>query len=231
LVRYGIAPQEKINVLYLGLDLSKFTRKARGEGTLRQELKLPSVAPLVGIVARIVPIKNFPLFLNAAKIVLSSLPEAHFVIVGDGELRTGLEGESVRLGLQKHVHFLGFRKDLENIYPDLDVLVLTSANEGSPVSLIEGLASGCAVVATAVGGVPDVVQEGLTGLLVDIKGKSQQGIAQEFASRMIQLLKDPSRRKALGELGRKDILARFGIERLVADLDGLYTQIAAQKVL
>jgi glycosyltransferase involved in cell wall biosynthesis len=89
-----------------------------------------------------------------------------FVVAGDGELRAELEALASALGIASQVRFLGFRTDLERIYPDLDVLCLTSDNEGSPVSLIEGLASGCAAVSTDVGGVRDVLEDGRCGLLV-----------------------------------------------------------------
>ena len=159
------------------------------------------------------------------------LPEAHFAVVGDGELRQELEQLVERLRINHQVHFLGFRKDVENIYPDLDVLALTSSNEGSPVSLIEGLASGCAVIATDVGGVSDVVKEGLSGLLVPQPENAQDTTSRKLAVEILGLLKNPQQRQRLGEAGRRDVLQRFSIERLLADLGQLYRQSLAQKVL
>jgi glycosyltransferase involved in cell wall biosynthesis len=130
-------------------------------------------------------------------------------------LRAELEALASTLGIASQVRFLGFRTDLERIYPDLDVLCLTSDNEGSPVSLIEGLASGCAAVSTDVGGVRDVLEDGRCGLLV------AAGDAPALARAVLELLSDPVRRQKLGEAGRVSA-QRFAIERLVVDLDRLY---------
>src|SRR4051812_31287383 len=202
LVRYGIASNEKIRVTYLGLDLRKFAEKRRGEGALRRQLGLAPGIPLVGIVARLVPVKDLPLFLSAAQALLARRPETRFVIAGDGELRGELEKQAQDRGLRERVYFLGFRSDVENIYSDLDVLMLTSFNEGSPVSLIEGLAAGCAVVATDVGGVSDVVHHGTTGVLVPREVRSPDFTAAALAAAAADLLTDPARRQRLGEAGR-----------------------------
>lgn len=216
LIRHGVADAEKICVVYLGLDLNSFERSARNAGGLRTELKLAPETPLIGLVARLVPIKNVPLFLETAKLIQAALPDARFVVAGDGELKGELEGFARKLGVG--VDFLGFRSDLERIYPDLDVLCLTSDNEGSPVSLIEGLASGCAAVSTDVGGVTDVLEGGRCGVLVPA------GNAKALADAVLDLLKDPEKRAALGEAGRLSA-RRFSIERLVSDLDNLYKSL------
>ncbi|MBI5210960.1 MAG: glycosyltransferase [Elusimicrobia bacterium] len=225
LVRHGVAREDAIEVVPLGLDLGKFLRGARGGGTLRRELGLGPDVPLVGIVARLVPIKRLDLFLQAARAVKDASPEARFVVVGDGELRPALEATAASLGLKDGVRFLGFRDDLEAIYPDLDVLTLTSDNEGSPVSLIEGLAAGCAVAAFNVGGVQDVVKDGRTGVL------TPAGDARALANAVLELLADSARRGRLGEAGRADIAGRFSVERLVADLDALYGRLLASAAL
>jgi glycosyltransferase involved in cell wall biosynthesis len=215
LLSYGVAASEKIDVIYLGLDLKRFQVSKRGLGGLRADLGLAAGAPLIGLVARLVPIKRVPMFLEAAKLILAARPGAIFVVAGDGELRAELEALASALGIASQVRFLGFRTDLERIYPDLDVLCLTSDNEGSPVSLIEGLASGCAAVSTDVGGVRDVLEDGRCGLLV------AAGDAPALARAILELLGDPVRRQALGEAGRVSA-RRFAIERLVSDLDRLY---------
>lgn len=218
LIRHGVADAGKIGVVYLGLDLGAFERSKRNAGGLRAELKLPSETPLIGLVARLVPIKNIPMFLAAAKLVLAGRPDARFVVAGDGELKDELMALAERQGVAERVSFLGFRADLERIYPDLDVLCLTSDNEGSPVSLIEGLAAGCAAVSTNVGGVTDVLEDGRCGVLVPA------GNAKALADAVLDLLKDPARRSALGEAGRVSA-RRFSIERLVVDLDNLYKSL------
>lgn len=218
LIGHGVASAEKIDVVYLGLDLKSFERSTRNAGGLRAELGLSAETPLIGIVARLVSIKNIPMFLAAAKRVLAARPDARFVVAGDGELKKALAAHAANLGIADAVSFLGFRTDLERIYPDLDVLCLTSDNEGSPVSLIEGLASGCAAVSTDVGGVTDVLEGGRCGVLVPA------GNAEALASAVLELLKDPAKRAALGEAGRRSA-KRFSIERLVSDLDNLYKSL------
>ncbi len=216
LIRHGVAGAEKIEVVYLGLDLKSFERSKRNAGGLRQELGLNPETPLIGIVARLVPIKNVPLFLEAAKLVLAKRPDAVFAVAGDGELRAELEAKALDLG--SSIRFLGFRTDLERIYPDLDILCLTSDNEGSPVSLIEGLAAGCAAVSTDVGGVTDVLEGGRCGVL------TPRGDADAFARALLDLLADPALREELGNEGRRSA-KRFSIERLAADLDRLYKSL------
>jgi glycosyltransferase involved in cell wall biosynthesis len=216
LLRYRVAADDKIAVIPLGLDLARFARAPRGAGGLRAELGCAPGAPLVGIVARLVPIKNIPLFLEAAALVRREFPGALFAVAGDGELRGELEAAAVRLGVADAVRFLGFRPDLERVYPDLDVLCLASDNEGSPVSLIEGLASGCAAVSTDAGGARDVLEDGRVGVVVP------RGDARALADAVAALLRDPQRRERLGEAGREAAPRRFSIERLVGDLDSLY---------
>jgi len=218
LIRHGVAGAEKIDVVYLGLDLGSFERSTRNAGGLRAELGLSRETPLIGLVARLVPIKNIPMFLEAAKRVLAARTDARFVVAGDGELKETLAALAANLGIAERVSFLGFRTDLERIYPDLDVLCLTSDNEGSPVSLIEGLASGCAAVSTDVGGVTDVLEGGRCGVLVPA------GDAEALAGAVLELLKNPARRTKFGEAGRLSA-RRFSIERLVSDLDNLYKSL------
>src|SRR5207248_10690373 len=137
----------------LGLELRPFLSADTSQGDLRRELDLDADIPLVGIVARLVPIKAHEVFLQAAVRVREALPRVQFLLVGDGERRAELERLVDQLGLTSSVRFLGWRRDLVSIYADLGVVALTSLNEGSPVALIEALASARPVVATAVGGV------------------------------------------------------------------------------
>jgi glycosyltransferase involved in cell wall biosynthesis len=214
-----------MRVMPLGLDLDRFVGCGAARGRLRAELGLAPDALTVGIVARLVPIKAHEVFLEAAGRLRRRLPRVTFVVVGDGERRTELEGEARRQGLQGHIHFLGWRQDLERIYADLDVVALTSRNEGSPVSLIEAMAAGRPVVATRVGGVPDLIEDGLTGALVGT------GDAGALADAIGTLLADPDRRGAMGTAGRKRVLPAFGAERLLADIDRLYMELLRRKGL
>lgn len=209
-------PCSKLVEVPLGLDLRPFLTAAPGR--LRAELGLDSSVPLVGIVARLVPIKAVDVFLDAAAHVSAQLPETRFVIVGDGELREPLRARAVALGIDGLTTFLGWRGDLASIYADLDVLALTSNNEGTPVSIIEALAAGRAVVATAVGGVPDLLGHG-AGLLVGAADPPA------LAKAMVGLLRDPATRARLGAIGRSQVYPLHDSDTLVRRIDELYSSL------
>lgn len=218
LVAYKIAPADKITVVPLGLDLDPFTVCERYRGELRRELQLPEDAVLIGLVARLVPIKGIHDFLEAAACVAAGYPQAVFLIVGDGEMRQELEEHARALGLQERVLFLGYRKDLPRIYADLDIVALSSLNEGLPVSLIEAMASECVVVSTSVGGVPNLIQDGETGFLVPPQNPGALAMALEEA------LAQPERWDEIGIRARQSALERFHVRRLVADIETLYRE-------
>src|SRR5438309_2693195 len=154
---YGVAPLTKIESIRLGLELSPFLRADTARGALRRELGIQAGTPLVGIVARLVPIKAHEVFLEAAVRIRAALPPVQFLVVGDGERRQELETLVQRRGLSQAVRFLGWRRDMRNVYADLDVVALTSRNEGSPVGVIAAGAARRAVVSFAV---VDVVVQG-----------------------------------------------------------------------
>ncbi len=173
---------------------------------------------MVGIVARLVPIKRHEIFLSAASAVASRVPACRFLVVGDGERREALERMTRELGLSDRTVFLGWRRDLERIYADLDVAVLTSANEGSPVSFIEAMASGVSVIGPRVGGVPDVIEDGVTGLVVS------PGDAVPVAEAIVRLLGDPELRRKMGAAARERALRLYAADRLIADIAALYRE-------
>lgn len=218
-----IGSPERLRVVPLGLDLDPFLHCDGLRGQLRVELGVGDT-PLVGIVARLVPIKRHEDFLAAAAAVVRRLSACRFLVVGDGELRDSLKARVRALGLDGRVHFLGWRGDLPRLYADLDLVVLTSASEGLPVSLIEAMAAARPVVATRVGGVPDLVEDGVTGLLVP------PGDPGALAEAIVALLADPERRRHMGEAGRKRVYPAFSASRLLADMDRLYAELLREKL-
>jgi glycosyltransferase involved in cell wall biosynthesis len=223
LLDLGIGRPDRFLVVPPGLDLAPFLASERVRGELRRELGLAPDAALVGIVARLVPIKAHEVFLEAAARLADRRPAVQFVVAGDGECRGALEARAAQLGLAGRVHFLGWRADLDRVYADLDVVALTSDNEGSPVALIEALAAARPVVATRVGGVPDLIEAGRNGLLVPPRDSAA------LAAALDELLADPARQAALGRAGRVDVARQFGAARLVADVDALYTTLLAER--
>ncbi|MDY7039982.1 MAG: glycosyltransferase family 4 protein [Chloroflexota bacterium] len=223
LAAYGIAPPEKIVVVPLGFELDGLLHCQTHRGELRAELGLAADTPLVGIVARLTAVKNHHLFLEMARLVAQEEPDSRFLIVGDGELRDGLESYARELDLEGQVLFLGWRSDMPRIYADLDVVALTSLNEGTPVSLIEGMAAGVPVVSTEVGGVPDIVADGVCGHLVP------PGDATALARAIVALLRDRESAQAMGRAGQQIVASRFTAERLISDVEQLYGQLLAKK--
>jgi glycosyltransferase involved in cell wall biosynthesis len=221
LVAYRIAPEEKIKIVPLGLKLLRLTDLEALRGSFRQEGGFSTETPLVGIIGRLVPIKNHELFLAAASRVSQARPEVRFAIVGDGEQRAALEALVEQLGLADRVWFAGWRDDLPHIYADLDALVISSNNEGTPVSIIEAMAARVPVVATEVGGVPDLLRDGQLGTLVPPED------AEALAEAILATLSAPLQPR-LAE-AQEWALARYEADRLIADMRQLYGDLLRQK--
>lgn len=213
-----IGTPDRYRVIPLGLDLDAHRRVSAPSGALRAQLGLADDVPLVGCVGRLVPIKDVPTLLDA----IAAVPDAHLAVVGDGELRAELEARSTTLGLERRVHFTGWWHDVPSLMADLDVVALSSRNEGTPVALIEAGACARAVVATDVGGVRSVVEDGVTGLVVP------QQDPPALAGAISALLADPARRAAMGAAGRI-ASARFDQDRLVEDIRALYDEVLTSR--
>lgn len=224
LLELGIVPADRIVEIPLGLDLAPFLDSPRGR--LREELGVGRATPLVGIVARLVPIKGVDMFLDAAAHIARRRSDVVFVVVGDGELREHLEARAAQLGIRDRLRLLGWRSDLPVIYGDLDVVVLTSRNEGTPVSLIEALAAGRPVVATDVGGVPDLLgRAGERGVLIDPDD------SRGAADAVLALLSDLAAGEEIGQRGRLFVYPEFDIATLVRRIDRLYADLCSSRRL
>lgn len=217
--RYHIARQGRIMILPLGLDLKGIANFPHKSGDFRRVWSIPEKAPLVGIVGQIAPVKNHILFLQAARLVKAQIPEAHFVIVGDGGIRREIEAQVDALKLRDCVTFTGWQRDLAPLYSDLDVLVNSSTSEGTPTPIIEALTAGCPVVATAVGGVPDLLDHGRLGRL------ALPNNPDSLAQTIVAALREPLENTNAPEIMRN----RYSIERLVTDLNSLYEGLLAKK--
>jgi glycosyltransferase involved in cell wall biosynthesis len=193
-------------------------------GVLRRNGRIPSEAPLIGMVGRLVPIKDVPTFLEAAARVRRARPDAQFALVGDGDERARLEARAQSLGLDAAVTFHGWQPDMPAVYGDLDVVVNSSRNEGTPVALIEALAAARPVVATRVGGTPDLLGEGEErGRLV------APGDPEAMARAILEILDKPEPALNRARAGRHYVLERHSSARLVCDIDALYRELLAAK--
>jgi glycosyltransferase involved in cell wall biosynthesis len=218
----GVAPLSRIRVVELGLALEPFLGVMRPSNVLRAELGVGENVPLVGVVGRLVRIKDHQTFLEAASLVSREQPDARFVIVGDGELAAELKLRAQREDLQGRVHFLGWRRQLAPVYGDLDVVVVSSRNEGTPVSILEGAAAGCPVVATRVGGVPDLIEQGVEGLLVSPRQP------RALADAVVRILQEPELGRRMAGRAREQVRKRFSADRLVTDIENLYLELISR---
>jgi glycosyltransferase involved in cell wall biosynthesis len=219
LVALGVAPAEKITVIRLGLDLEQRLATAPGAAeTLRRELGLVDGRFLVSWLGRMTEIKRVDDLLRAFARLRERGCDADLLLVGDGPLRGDLEKLAGELGIRGRCHFTGFRSDVGAIYAASDAIVLTSANEGTPVTVIEAQAAGKPVVSTDVGGVRDIVTDGVSGFVVP------PGDVDSLADRLRLLADDPELRGRLGEAGRS-ARDRYSIPRLVHDVDVLYREL------
>lgn len=208
LVRAEGCPRHKVFVIPNGVDVERFQPVAPPVG-LREQIGLPTDAPTAAIVAALRPEKNHELFLDAAALVLKQLPQARFLLIGDGQRRAALEERVTQLGIQDSIHFLGTRSDVPALLSLVDVLALSSHMEANPVSILEGLACGKPVVATRVGSIPETVHHGENGYLVD------PGSAPQLAEHLFRLLADPSLARRLGAAGRQEVVEHWSLNRMV----------------
>jgi glycosyltransferase involved in cell wall biosynthesis len=216
LVRDGIARTERVAVVPLGLDLARF--RGLDRAAARRALAIESTAPLIVWLGRLAPIKRVDRLIDAFGSVLEAHPDARLAIVGDGSLREGLEARAAARGADHAITFAGWSSDSARWYAASDVVALSSDNEGTPLSLIEAAAAARPVVAMDVGGVRDVVDDGVTGFLVPAAD------SVSLADRISALLADPGLRAAMGASAAMRV-DRFGSDRLVQDLDRLYQDL------
>jgi glycosyltransferase involved in cell wall biosynthesis len=220
LVRLGVAPAERFEVIRLGLDLRRFevdaAQRRAGRERIRAGLAIPPGARVVTLIARLVAIKRVDRFLAVAA-ELARLEDVWFLIAGDGELRERLQARPLPDGLRERIVWAGFQRDIPAICFASDVVVLTSDNEGTPVSLIEAQAAGVPVVSTRVGGAATVVASS-SGALVD------PGDVRGFASAVRARLERP----VATEPARRRVIETFSLDRLVADVDRLYRRLLAR---
>jgi glycosyltransferase involved in cell wall biosynthesis len=220
LVSLGIAPRERFAVIRLGIELDERIAPGQdGRAESRRYLGILGDRFAVGWIGRMTAVKRTDDVLLAFKSLRESGVEATLCMVGDGPDRAGLEQRAHELGIVRDTLFLGYQEDVAPFYAAFDALVLPSSNEGTPVSVIEALGAGRPVVATRVGGVPDVVRDGEDGFLVE------QGATDELAERLGQLARDPALRERMGKQGRERVLPRYAVERLVDDVDRLYRSL------
>jgi glycosyltransferase involved in cell wall biosynthesis len=230
--RYRIGRPEQFRIIPLGLDLDEDLEEVQGGASgLREELGIADDQTAIGIVGRLCEVKNHGMFLDTAvRILRDPSARARFVIVGDGHLRKELEQQSMRLGISDAVRFTGFRKDAASLYAAMDIVALTSLNEGTPLTLAEAMRRQRPVAATEVGGVEDLMGErrsSIDGFTVWDHGvTAPSGDVEAFARALRFLIEHPELRNQMGESGRAFVTMRMSKERLLSDIERLYNELS-----
>jgi glycosyltransferase involved in cell wall biosynthesis len=219
LVELRVAPAEKFVVVRLGIELPERIGAHDGRLEQRRMLGIPPERFVVGWIGRMTEIKRTDDVLRVFQQLRESGVDACLCLVGDGPDRPAIERRAKELGIMRNTLFLGFQRDVAPLYASFDVLLLPSASEGTPVSAIEALAAGMPVVATRVGGVPDVVRDGEDGLL------AEPGAIDELSEHLIRLARDPALRERMGASGRERVVVRYNVGRLVDEMDTLYRSL------
>jgi glycosyltransferase involved in cell wall biosynthesis len=216
LVRLGVAPREKFTVVRLGIELQQRVADQDGRDETRRLLGIAPDRFTVGWIGRMTAVKRTSDVLLAFRELRERGVDACLCLVGDGPEREQVERRAHELGIMRSTYFLGYQEDVAPFYAAFDAMILPSGNEGTPVSAIESLAAGRPVVATRVGGVPDVVRDGEDGFLVDA------GAVDQLADALARLAEDGALRERMGAAGRARVLPRYSVDRLVDDVDRLY---------
>jgi len=231
---FHLGRRAQFAVIPLGIDLNVYADWQTRRTKLRAAISASDDDLLIGIVGRLTEVKNHGLFLEAGALLKKiSAQRLKFLIIGDGARRPELESQARQLGIGNDVMFLGTRDDPENFYPALDVVALTSLNEGTPLSIIEGMANGRPVIATGVGGAVDLLGQEVEPF--DSYTICERGIrvrsrdAEGFANGMKRLIDDAALRDELGARGREFVLKNYSKERLLEDIANLYAELLGEK--
>jgi len=232
--QFRVADENKFRVIPLGFELNKFLESQEEKRKqFRTEFALEEDEIAIGIVGRLVPVKNHVLFLDGVShVARNSAKKIRAFIIGDGDSRKALEEKARHLGIaftndhDKHalLNFTSWRSDIDVINAGLDIVALTSLNEGTPVSLIEAQAANKPIISTRVGGIGDIVIEGETALL------SETNDADAFKQNLLKVVDDDGLRKCLGKNGTDHVQQRFGVKRLASDMGALYRELLSKKI-
>lgn len=215
---------KKIKLIYNGIDVTLYQQDTRARAEIRREFGLCADTPLITTVANLIPYKGHTELLRAAALLYQQAPAARFLLVGRDEgIEKSLRKLAAALGLEERVIFAGPRTDIPRILVATDIMVLPSYEEGFANVLLEGMAAGLPLVATKVGGNPEAVVDGETGLLVPPRNP------EELAKAMLKLLSEPAYAQKLGEAARKRVEACFSLTKMIKEMEEMYLAVVNQK--
>ena len=222
-ISFKIAEEDRLSVICSGIELNKFKESLLSEKqNLKKELGIPENSLIVGTAGRLVPVKGPEFLIKAAKYIISKYPDTYFIFTGDGPLENGLKRKALEMGISDNIIFLGLRDDVAKIISIYDIFVLPSLNEGMGRVLAEAMALGKPIVASNIGGIPDLVIHGKNGFLVPPKNP------KELAKYIQVLIEDKGKREKMGLKG-KEMSLNFGAESMIEKIASLYEELLIQK--
>ncbi len=216
----GGVPGRRLLTLYSALDMTRVPQREDGRRRGRR-FGIPDDVPLIGTVANLFPRKGYEVILKALPKILVSFPTMQYVIIGQGGsgYERSLRSLVGNLGLEKTVHFVGFQKEVYSCLAAMDIYVHPALMEGFGIAMLEAMAMEKPIVASRVGGIPEVVEDGVTGLLVP------PGDPEALASAVLRLVRDPNSRQFMGRAGKQRLQAHFTVEQIMKKLQFLYTRV------
>jgi glycosyltransferase involved in cell wall biosynthesis len=205
----------RVVTLYNGIDINKYNGNNK-EQNLLHEFNLQKNFVIIGFIGRLEEVKGLDYLLEAATVIVKKNKEARFLIVGEGSQKRFLQQKAQDLGIGKYIIFPGFREDVDEILAAIDILVMPSISEAFPTAILEAMASKKPVIATTVGGVPEIVVNRETGILIPAKN------IESLANAIIDLMQSSEKRSVMGLKGRERVAEHFSIERMVENYENLY---------
>lgn len=212
-------PHEKITAIVNGVDTERFSPKPEIKQDIRKKLGLKKNSLCIGTVGSLRSVKNHSLLISACKTISSNFDQVEVLIVGEGPLESHLIQEVKTLGLSEKIHFAGGQPNIPEILSTLDIFVLPSLSEGMPNAVLEAMACGIPVIATSVGGVPEVIEDGKNGILITSKDK------ESLIQALTKLIQDREKRYRLGVEGRRRVLSHFSLKKMVSEYQTLYESL------
>jgi len=221
-LRYNIASEDKFLHVHSGVDLNKFLHTSVAPLEMRKVLKIPEQNLVVGTAGRLTPVKGHRYLIEAAKKIVAVKPDINFLFLGDGELQEKLEKMASELNIRENVVFLGWRPDVAEVMSMFDIFVLPSINEGMGRVLVEAMALGKPIVASNIGGIPDLIMQGKNGMLVPVADPLALASGIEF------LMTNPKKMGEMGSAGKK-IAADYGVDSMMQKIEQLYLELLKKK--
>jgi glycosyltransferase involved in cell wall biosynthesis len=212
-----------VEVVLNGVDVTRYSRDNSDPGSVRERYGIPPDAPVVGTVAVFRVQKRLEDWLEAARLLRARHPYVHFLLVGDGPVRSDVEARIASSGMEDVVHLPGLQEEVRPFLAAMDVYMMSSLFEGLPVALLEAMSMECAPVCTAVGGIPEVIRSGENGYLAEPERPEQ------LAGLVADLLDDPVRVRELGAAARATVEERFSMKRMARELEAIYEQLVEHR--